>query len=224
MYTRFACPIRVPVFHGIAAYRQTGRSVDALMHRVYKIDSLRAGEEICGADRPIGPIGLVLLADVSAVFLGDCWSDIGYTGQRFPTSYDVGYLTHADPAQYYRASLALGAIRACHDSREYLEAFAAYPEICGVFIKGYAAEDTIFRATADRIAREYGVPVHVVETGTSIAKVSNIHASEVFDDVSDMLAFRQNLARFLRDDCCHSLTQEMCQKLGIHARENQWSE
>ena len=151
------------LFHGLSAFRGTRNPIQ----QVQAADAC-IGKEICTADRPIGPIGIMVTGTVSQCYSRDVWSYLDGDGKR-----------HADPEimDWYDApreagddgvdlddSAALESWIKTYRERDYIEAFHTADRITAVWIKDWADDTT--RKAARIIARRHGCRVHVVHGHT----------------------------------------------------------
>ena len=67
-------------YHGLVAYSSQKAAVG--LWRAAKTAERLA--EVCVADRPIGPIGIALQGEMTALFESDCWSVVDDDGTRSP--------------------------------------------------------------------------------------------------------------------------------------------
>lgn len=64
-------------FHGLAAYNRVGGKYRYCpVETRQRVEVIRSGVEIAGADKPIGAFGVVVDGDTYAVFESDVWSTI----------------------------------------------------------------------------------------------------------------------------------------------------
>lgn len=151
-------------FHGLAAYRGTRNPLQQVRAADQCLDV-----EVCGATRPIGPIGVVVTGHVKAVFREDAWSYVSEDGTRVPgEAWHWDFEAGTAGVDLDNVDSVMAWCREQHDEwyndpdgRGYCEAFVRAKAIVGVWVKPYADEKT--RKVAGIIARRHGC--RVMEVG-----------------------------------------------------------
>jgi len=173
-------------FHGLQAYSGKG-----LLDAVRKADAA-LDVECCGADRPIGPVGVIVSGSTRFVASRDVWSVLDSDGQRLPDTYHAyRYIGRAHPAEAGPDELeAQECEEFCksvlnstdwYTTRDYCESFVRVRAITGVWVKPHADGRT--NKVARVIARRHRVKMHVVHSQSRIWDVigSYIDPSEKYD-------------------------------------------
>ena len=165
-------------FHGLAAYRGTREPLQQVRAADQCLDV-----EVCGATRPIGPIGLVVIGQVKAVFREDSWSYVRADGTRVPgEDWHWDYEAGTAGVDLDDIDAVMAWCRTQHDwhhgsdGRGYCEAFVAVKAIVGVWVKPYANAKT--RKAARIIARRHGCRVMTVGGTDRIWDVYDIGADD----------------------------------------------
>ena len=171
-------------FHGIQAYSGRDAGVHELLARAEEV----VDKEVCGADRPIGPIGVLVYGKTSFLADRDVWSYVE-DGRRYSHDGSVdGSIGEqgGDKGQLDAATCE----RFCKEAErqgwsgyygEYCEAFTTPQEVTGIWVKAYAKRKT--QKIARVLARKFGVPLHTVERCTRVWEVAGswIDPAEQYD-------------------------------------------
>ena len=148
------------MFHGISAY--FGRKNRGIFGRARAIKGC-LGNEICTADRPIGPIGVVVDGHITSIFDGDCYSYINEHGRRVPHE---GMGRHSCQINNPSDEVVIEFVRTAHSdsyygNRHYCEAFSIGERITMVWVKAWA--DTRTKKEARVLSRLFDAPLLEVE-------------------------------------------------------------
>lgn len=131
-------------FHGLVAY--SGQKSAVGLWRALQM--VRRCVHIAAADRPIGPVGLVVQGQVTDMFSQDCWSWVDNHGVRHPSNDGEAYredtpCTHEEYVRIAKWYEAMG--------NDYTEAFMLPHLIRAVWVKSWAKRD--YKTAALSIAR-----------------------------------------------------------------------
>ena len=168
----------IPVaYHGIAAYGMN-RKADLMKLQLNTMNAV--GNEICVADRPIGPIGILVEGEIRVCFSEDVWSSVNLkTGRRIANNGEyVGdeVLSITDPDRWEWEEFCRDAYKeevkswsefadpvfAEHSiQRSYCEGWMTPEKIISVWVKAWAPKKMVLQARL--IACKYGVPCILVE-------------------------------------------------------------
>jgi hypothetical protein len=157
------------LFHGLSAYRGA-RTPLTLISGADRV----IGVQIATADRPIGPVGVVVAGDLHHVFDGDCWSWVDPYGVRHASDgAQWGYHAHAERF-VEQGDLHLWIQEKTGETvrrrpRHYCEAFLTPRAITHVWYKPYATREQ--RMAARVIARRHGARIVDVTATTRIWEV-----------------------------------------------------
>ena len=155
----------ITAFHGLRAYRGA-KTGFAAVQAAARVQAMGEGQELCAADRPIGPVGLTVYGPARQVFECDVWSYIEAGGRRecrdhmpvgeYPTDDEWRALAFS----VYQAKAASADEPDWNGSLRYSEAWVAEPTVIGVWVKAWAPHD--LQIAARVIARRHGVTVQIV--------------------------------------------------------------
>ena len=168
----------IPVaYHGISAFG-INRKADLMKLQENTMNAV--GNEICVADRPIGPIGILVEGEIRAAFSEDVWSIRDKkTGKRIVSGdgpLDDDILSINDPDRWEWEEFCCQAQQMKEGrkeyfadpvfaektiSRAYCEAWMTPERIVSVWVKAWAPKKMVLQARL--IACKYGVPCMLVE-------------------------------------------------------------
>ncbi len=161
---------RCLAYHGLAAYSGArGQAVKGYKHGV---QALTVAGEICCADKPLGPFGLVVEGYITRAFDRDVWSKVTAGGLRVWDSerWSAGKIlpNHQQWCEFAQAHPTLG----------YCEALMLDVTLQSLWVKRKASRLEI--AAVDALSSRYGVGVRVIRSWESIAEA--YPPSEMFPD------------------------------------------
>lgn len=216
----------VVMFHGIKAY--TGRW-DSVYESISKVDSLVSlgakGAEICTADKPIGPVGVLVLGDLSNLFTSDVWSRTDENGKRHINGYTrEGYDIHdvLFNLEFTQARVNLFCEHIAPAFRsgygEYAEGWMIPDAVVGIWVNKYASSED--KKLARILARRHGVELFVVGDKTSM---TNLTPSPLLEEQEEMEKVWFTFALSLLDIAPWERREEehvqALLKRGLHSRQ-----
>jgi len=158
-------------FHGLSAYSGIKRPLE-ILRAAEKIQHDLKEEDLCVADRPIGPLGVILAGTIRLAFDCDVWSYVTESGRRELDGQPEFYLDDPDDDQW--ANFCIGTLidrnkKSPALSRHYCEGWMNHPYVVGVWVKDWADEKA--QKVARVLARRFSVNVHVVEGTTRVWEI-----------------------------------------------------
>jgi len=157
-------------YHGLSAYSGIKEPL-AIVRAAQTIQADLENSEVCVADRPIGPIGVVLSGPIRKAFPEDVWSKTSSDGQR-STEWDAGWMgTVENPSDDAWHAFCQDHLVDRFDwdensQRHYCEAWMSHPHIVGIWVKGWADERT--HKVARVLAKRYSASLMTVDGTTRI--------------------------------------------------------
>lgn len=144
-------------YHGLAAYSGSRHSPLRIYRNGLNVQQLGGRADLCVADRPIGPVGLIVSGHLSAVYDKDVWSVVEHDGIRRTTAkYWGGRLNVSTHSEWIDWSDAHAT------SARYCEGWMRDPVIHGVWVKPHATRAQL--AAADSLCRRFGLAVSRIVT------------------------------------------------------------
>lgn len=166
-------------YHGLAAYSASRHSPLRMYRNGLAAQQISGTADLCIADRPIGPMGLIVSGQLSSVYDRDVWSEQNCDGSRIATrqccwSGLLNVSTHAEWASWSIAHA--GTARYC-------EGWMRDPIIHGVWVKPHATRSQL--AAADSLCRRFGFASAKIVTRDQL--ISDLYATEDEEPANDDL-------------------------------------
>ncbi len=175
------------LFHGISAFRGARKPLEQI-----KAVSRCFGNEICVADRPIGPIGILAAGEITAAYSCDVWSYVSDGKRQADDDLFNNFWIESPDSETLADPIELEKwvryVRSWPENRsDYCEFFMRVKSIAGIWIKGYVNETT--RKVARVLSRKYNVPLHDVERHTRPWEITGYYYDnwERAADIADSL-------------------------------------
>jgi hypothetical protein len=155
----------ITMFHGLSAFKSTKAAGPVEIGRRARV--CRDGAEVCGSDKAIGKIGLILSGHCTGLYQQDCWSAIK-DGIRVPGDVVRRWIV---PASQKEAEIFCKESLQEYES-DYTESFIIGAAVSGIWVKSDADKKT--RQIAEILARGHRCDVFVVEEDTRIWEVLDL--------------------------------------------------
>jgi len=125
----------IKAFHGLCAFRGARNHVDMV-----NAAGRCVGVQVAAADRPIGPMGVVVWGSCPVAYDQDAWTEVDDNGQRRGTSvmtYEIANPTHEEWVSFAQTTMNDWEAMASDDFvyQGYCEAVVDVEGLCGVWIR-----------------------------------------------------------------------------------------